>query len=114
MAACGSREPAPWGEVGMSERMLTLHPAGKTGVNISRDKYDRVRAAILAAVRERGTLPFGELAGRVGETLGDGFDGSIGWYTTTVKLDLEARGEIERVPHVSPQQLRLAGQARNR
>jgi hypothetical protein len=32
--------------------------------------------------------------------------GSIGWYTTCVKLDLEARGVIERIQGVSPQRLR--------
>ena len=35
------------------------------------------------------------------------FDGSISWYVTTVKLDLEARHVVERIPGTSPQQLRL-------
>ena len=43
----------------------------------------------------------------VKDILGDTFDGSISWYVTTVKLDLEAKGMIERIPKVSPQQLRL-------
>ncbi len=37
------------------------------------------------------------------------FEGSVGWYATTVKLDLEARGLIERMPGESPQVLRLTG-----
>jgi len=32
--------------------------------------------------------------------------GSAGWYTWTVKLDLKARGFIERVPGSKPQRLR--------
>lgn len=28
--------------------------------------------------------------------------GSVGWYATTVKLALEVRGEIRRVPGASP------------
>ena len=35
------------------------------------------------------------------------FKGSPMWYITTVKLDLEARGLIERIPKSSPQQLQL-------
>ena len=48
-----------------------------------------------------------ELTEMVGKKLDSNFDGSTGWYTTTVKLDLEARGVIERIPNSSPQQLRL-------
>ena len=31
--------------------------------------------------------------------------GSLIWYVTTVKLDLEVRGEVERVDGASPQRL---------
>ncbi len=87
---------------------MTLHPAGKRGVSISRHKYDRVREAILAAIRAHGgEIPFKDLPDAVGQRLEGRFDGSVGWYTTTVKLDLEARGLIERVPGSGPQHLRL-------
>lgn len=91
----------------MAERIMTRHPQGKAGVNIEREKYDQVREAILASIAARGTLPFGQLAEKVGQRLRPDFDGSVGWYTTTVKLDLEARGLIERIPNKSPQELRL-------
>jgi hypothetical protein len=88
------------------ERILTLHPqAGKSGVNISREKYNAMRHAILKAL-EKNTLTFRELEQAVSAQLAGSFDGSISWYVTTVKLDLEARGEIERVPGSSPQQIR--------
>lgn len=94
----------------MSERFETRHPdENKSGVNIDQHKYQQVREAILAAVRERGQLPFKELAGEVTTRLPEDFEGSVGWYTTTVKLDLEARGLIERVPSKGPQVLRLTG-----
>ncbi|MBW3603547.1 MAG: hypothetical protein KY460_01340 [Actinobacteria bacterium] len=35
-------------------------------------------------------------------------EASVGWYTTAVKLDLEAREVISRVPGSSPQLLELA------
>lgn len=94
----------------MTERIMTLHPAGKTGVNIEKHKYDTIRSAILAIIEEGGTVPFKGLADAVAEHLDGNFDGSFGWYTTSVKLDLEARGLIERIPKKSPQQLRLTPQ----
>ncbi len=36
------------------------------------------------------------------------FDGSVTWYVTTVKLDMEARGEVKRVPNSRPQLVKLA------
>ena len=36
------------------------------------------------------------------------FEGSVTWYVTTVKLDLEARGLIKRVTNSRPQVVRLA------
>jgi hypothetical protein len=54
-------------------------------------------------------IPFGELPGRVRDLLGaEALEnlGSVTWYTVTVKLDLEARGEIERVPRSRPQRVR--------
>ena len=91
----------------MSEKILTLHPAGKAGVNIDKQKYDTVREAIILSLREHDTLSFGELTAEVRKRLEGTFAGSISWYVTTVKLDLEARGEIARVPKSSPQRLVL-------
>lgn len=34
--------------------------------------------------------------------------GSVSWYTTTVKLDMEVKGDIVRAPGEKPQRLRLA------
>ncbi|MAS36181.1 MAG: hypothetical protein CL610_19405 [Anaerolineaceae bacterium] len=90
----------------MTEKVMTLHPDSKAGVNIDKSKYDAVSRAILDVIGSRGEMAFAELSDAVGQQLTD-FDGSIGWYTTTVKLDLEARGQIERVPGITPQRLRL-------
>ena len=92
----------------MDDRIMTLHPQGKQGVRIDRAKYDVIRDAILAVLREGGDVRFGGLADTVRDRLASAFDGSVSWYVTTVKLDLEARGEIERVPGSRPQRLRLA------
>lgn len=90
------------------ERIMTLHPdEGKSGVNISKHKYDAMHAAILKALEEEDEPTFHGLGDAVGRQLEGNFDGSIGWYYTTVKLDLEARGVIERVRGSRPQRLRL-------
>jgi DNA-binding Lrp family transcriptional regulator len=90
----------------MNENFLTLHPQGKNGVNISKDKYNVMKAAIVNVLQKQGEMTFRELNEEVGRQLEGNFEGSIGWYLTTVKLDLEARGVIERFGK-SPQQLRL-------
>lgn len=78
------------------ERILTLHPEGKKGVNILRSKYNPVRAALLDALRAAGgELTHTELMDAVGERLAE-FKGSVTWYAETVKLDLIARGVISR------------------
>ncbi|MFQ5845579.1 MAG: hypothetical protein ACE5JG_11395 [Planctomycetota bacterium] len=75
----------------------------------SREKYAAMRRAILKAVPgdERG-IAFRDLPRKVaGLVPREVFLGrSISWYTTTVKLDLEARRLIERVPGSRPQRLR--------
>lgn len=95
------------------DRVLCETPTlGKQPTRIARWKYDLVRSAILAVVPagERGIefsrlpeLVEGQLSTSDLERLG-----SVSWYTTTVKLDLEVKGEIERVPGSRPQRLRRA------
>ncbi|GAB4329360.1 MAG: hypothetical protein Kow00117_15400 [Phototrophicales bacterium] len=89
------------------EKILTLHPEGKQGVEIDKDKYDTIRQAILDVLNKQEDILFKELVQQVETAIGDTFDGSVRWYVTTVKLDLEARHIIERVPDSSPQRLRL-------
>jgi hypothetical protein len=77
------------------KKIVTRHPKGKTGRSIDRAKYDPMKRAILAAVR-RGELTHAELMKAIREKLEGRFDGNISWYAETVKLDLEARKEIQR------------------
>jgi hypothetical protein len=92
----------------MTEKIMTLHPdPAKKGVNIDRAKYDRMKAAILDLLAGQEDATFGGMLTQVQAHLGETFDGSISWYYTTVKLDLEARGVIERVKGSGPQGIRL-------
>jgi hypothetical protein len=92
----------------MKDTIRTLHPEKKQGVNISREKYEIVRKAILSALHKQNEISFMSLSRAVEKEVNGSFEGSVTWYVTTVKLDLEARGVIKRVPNSRPQLLRLA------
>lgn len=91
-----------------TERMIqTLHPEGKKNFKISEAKYTTLKRAIIRCLKTRGELAHTQLLRCVAEGLGASFDGSISWYMETVKLDLEARGIIERVKGSQPQRFKL-------
>lgn len=91
----------------MPDKIQTLHPAGKNGVNIDKGKYDTIREAIIDCLSDKEEVSFAELNQSLKKSLSGRFDGKIPWYVETVKLDLEARGLIERLPGRTPQVLRL-------
>lgn len=89
------------------EKIMTLHAEGKKGVNILRRRYDTIKDFILKTIDVRGEISFDELTDLAVDNLSNTFDGKVVWYIVTVKLDLEARKEIERVPKTSPHKLRI-------
>lgn len=92
----------------MKDMIRTLHPEKKQGVNISREKYEIIRKAILSTLRAQKEISFMNLSRAVEKEVNGKFEGSVMWYVTTVKLDLEARGEIKRVPNSRPQLVKLS------
>ncbi len=91
----------------MEERIMTLHPARKKGVNILKWKYDVIKTHILKIMETEGEIAYEDLSDKMVAQLQDSFEGKVIWYTVSVKLDLEARGIIERIPKTSPHRLRL-------
>ena len=91
----------------MKDTIRTLHHDKKQGVNISREKYEIIHKAILSTLRQQKEMTFMKLVRAVEKEVRGKFDGSVSWYVTTVKLDMEARGEIKRVPNSRPQLVRL-------
>ncbi len=90
------------------ETMLTQTVTpGKKGVRVNKAKYGIIEECILEVLGRYGEIAFQNLPAKVRTVLKEPFDGSIGWYTTTVKLDMERRGIIERIPGSKPQRLRL-------
>ena len=96
----------------MDDRVLTQHPQGKRGVNISRQKYESIRDAIAAALGGSDGMTYTQLVAEVGQRVGGSFEGSVKWYTVSVKQDMEARGLLIRVPGTRPQLLRLVSDVR--
>lgn len=92
----------------MKDTIRTLHPEKKQGVKISKEKYEIIRKAILSTLTEKKEISFMNLSRAVEKEVNGTFDGSVMWYVTTVKLDLEARGEVKRVPNSRPQLVKLA------
>jgi hypothetical protein len=88
-----------------ADKILTRHPQGKTGKNINKDIYETVKDGILALLRNK-ELSHTELDNQLNKVLKGKFSGNISWYGETVKLDLEARGLVERTD-TKPQKYRL-------
>jgi hypothetical protein len=91
----------------MKDTIRTLHPEKKQGVKISKAKYDMIRSAILCVLEKEKEITFMNLSRAVEKEVNGTFEGSVTWYVTTVKLDLEARGVVKRVPNSRPQLVKL-------
>ena len=97
----------------MEEKVGCRTPAERRdGVtNIPKWKFDAIRGAILS-VLAAGDTKWGDLTDAVRARLSANElarMGKLGWHVVSVKLELEVRGEIERVDGAKPQLLRLAG-----
>lgn len=92
------------------ERVVCETPTpGKRPTRIPRWKYELIRRAILESVpMDESGFAFKELPAAVAARLSpeerDGL-GSVSWYTTVVKLDLEVRGDLRRIEGSRPQRL---------
>jgi hypothetical protein len=87
------------------QKILTKHPLGKMGKNISRQNYETIKEALVRALQKK-ELTHTELLNEVRQSLKGTFTGNISWYAETVKLDLEARKIIARTS-ARPQKYRL-------
>lgn len=96
----------------MSEKEMfqALHPdPNKQGARVTKATFDAYREALLKLIPadEEGVelqSLFNEVAPLVPADIVE--NTSPGWWTMTVKLDLEARGVIERVPGPGRQRVR--------
>jgi hypothetical protein len=78
------------------ERILTLHPDGKTGKNILRRKYEVTRECLLSIFVDFPEISHKELTRLSKERLSSKLEGNTSWYMETVLLDLMAHGFIQK------------------
>lgn len=91
------------------EMVEVLHPAGKGPTRVNRADYEAYRTALLKVIpRNKEGVRFMHL----GELVEDALPAEVHertkplWWVTTVKLDLEACGLIDRVQQAQPQRVR--------
>lgn len=93
-----------------TERISCRTPApGKQPTTIPRWKFDLLRKHLLAMVpASQPGIPTRQLPALIKTRLStkelDAL-GSVHWHVTKVKLELEVRGELERIAGVSPQRM---------
>lgn len=92
------------------EMFEALHPdPNKQGTRVTKAYYDAYRAALLEVIPTTAEgIFFSDLSDAVQAHVPDDIlaQTSPGWWSTTVKLDLEARGLIERVQMPGKQRVR--------
>lgn len=89
----------------MIEKIQLKHPRGKKPIKMSEEKYDLLKPAVVKYLRTNGKATLAELTTAIEKdfrTKGIAFEGSLPWHLEWVKLDLEARKVIRRVPKSSP------------
>ena len=95
------------------EMMEALHPdPTKNGTRVTKATYEAYREAMLKVVpADAEGIAFMDLKGAMKPHVDKELlaNTSLGWWTTVVKLDLEARGVIERIPGKGRQRVRLVG-----
>jgi hypothetical protein len=98
------------------EKIQTRNVTGASGFHISRQMYDEVKQAILhtLSVKNGEGMLFKDLPKAVTKQVPKKLfaNASVPWYTIVVKLDLEARGLIKRVPDSQPQMLQIGRRTR--
>jgi hypothetical protein len=84
----------------MEPKIQLNHPAGKKAVSMDKHKYDVLKKSLLTILKTKGEMTHTEILRCVLEDFKKNkikFEGSVEWNMEWVKLDLEAKKEIERV-----------------
>jgi hypothetical protein len=81
-----------------SRKVECLNPNTGRRMNIDKKTYDLFSKAIYHTLKKEGAITFTQIVEGVYDCFKQqnvNFHGSVGWYTVSVKNDMQARGEIE-------------------
>lgn len=81
-----------------NKKTVTTHPATQREMKIDATIYEPFKAAIIQSLKGSRGKTYTELTDDVTKIIRKkmpGFKGSIPWYTISIRLDLETRGEVE-------------------
>jgi hypothetical protein len=84
--------------VRQQQKVECLNPNTGRVMSIDKEVYDLFSKAIYHTLKKGKALTYTEIVEGVNECFKQQktkFDGSVGWYTVTVKHDMHARGVIE-------------------
>jgi uncharacterized protein DUF6958 len=98
-------------EINMESKIQLKHPAGKKAVSMDSGKYNILKKALLNRFKTKGELTHAEMLQAIADDFKKNktkFEDSVGWHMEWVKLDLEARKEITRIPKTSPIKFTIA------
>lgn len=79
-----------------NEILCTIRPGGRKGILISAQAYRELGYFILGTISSNRYLQFSELLARAPKTIPGIDDYNIPWYILQLKLDLEARGLLQK------------------
>ena len=91
----------------MDNKVQLKHPQGKKPISMPKEKYDLLKPMVLKYLRANGKATFGAMSSAIAKEFKTNkikFKGSVPWHLEWVKLDLEARKVIKRVPNTTPQE----------
>jgi len=77
-----------------AEKVQLQHPEGKNMPRIDTTKYAVIHQGIIDVLEKNGEMKPMKMLHALDEHLRGRIDGSITWYGESVKLDMQAKGEL--------------------
>ena len=93
-------------ESDLQEPVFTIH-SREHGVNILKHRYSLIEKFILTILEEEGPSSYNYVNFCISDKLVGMFEGQVSRYVDCVKIDLEERQIIERVPHSRSHKIRI-------